>query len=708
MDLKQKLLAAFEVEHKEILQRIRANLVLIEGKEGPPDPKWLDEAFRMAHSLKGASRVVDYNEVMTFAHSLETLFAKARKGELLLDKEILSSIHSTLNSIETSIEATRQNKSSSVTNTKPVDQPVESLRLNATHLDQILSTAGEFITSKRNQTETSTQLTKAGRIIRGMEKEWSFCRKLNAAQLRQLTLVPEFGGISQYFHSVERGLRSLSRQVRQVSKLHQRNSWELRRMSEQLQEDVQHARMVPAQSVFEGFHKMTHDLATDTRKQIGFRAIGLEIEADRLVLQALKDPVMHLLRNSISHGVESPEERARAGKPTTAQVILRIESNRGLLKVYIEDDGNGINYEKIKQRAIQEKLVTAEAVNSVDPSQLTELMFRPGFSTANEISDISGRGMGLSVVQETVKRLRGQIEIVSTPGQKTTFVLSIPIKLSTHRVLIVSIGNQIFGIPSYGIERVLKIEKDELQAIGGKPVLMLNDKPLSFVGLGDLIGTSDASIQLNGKVGKTISVVILKSGGKRLALAVDSFLNERETLIQDLQSFTLANLIYINGVMNLEDGTLCIVLNPIELVDSFKEKNQIPSFKSETESNQILQKRILVVDDSITTRTLEKSILEAKDFHVTLAIDGVEALELLTTDAFDLIISDVEMPRMDGFTLLKEIKGNPRLAKIPVIMVTSVANAADQERGLHLGAYAYLIKQKFDQNALLETIGQIL
>jgi two-component system chemotaxis sensor kinase CheA len=713
MDLLQKLLAAFEVEYKEILQRIRSNLALIEEAQGPIEPKWLEEAFRMAHSLKGAARVVDYDEVMNMAHELETLFAKARKGEVKLDSVNLRNIHSTLILIENSIAVARGEKPSnanSMIKTPPplIAEPIQSLRLNATHLDQILASTGELLTTRRNLNETSKQLVQTSRIIQSMQAELSTFKKVNSSQLHDITLTPEMNGVSQYLHSIERELRLLSRQVRQVGTNHQRNSWELRRMSEQLQEEVQHVRMVPAHGVFEGFHKMTNDLATDTHKKVEFRSIGLEIEADRAVLQSLKDSVMHLLRNAIAHGVEAPSDRLKAGKPEIAHITFRIESNRSLLKISIEDDGKGINYERIKQKAIQEKLITAEEAPALNNDQLSELMFHPGFSTAPEVSHISGRGMGLSEVQETVKRLRGQIEIVSTPGQNTTFVLSVPIRLSAHRVLIIGLGNQIFGIPSYGIERVLKIEKDELQILNGKLVFFLQDKPLPFIGLAELIGTSDGTIQMSGTGGKTLSLIILKSGGRRLALAVDNFLNERETLIQDLQSVALANLIYINGVMNLEDGTACIVLNPNELVESSKDKVPLSNFRVEKLNAEATQKRILVVDDSITTRTLEKSILEAKNFHVTLAVDGVNALELLTLETFDLIISDVEMPRMNGFTLLQEIKKNPKLSQIPVIMMTSVSNISDQERGLNLGAQAYLIKQKFDQKALIETIGQIL
>jgi two-component system chemotaxis sensor kinase CheA len=750
LTLQQKLFNAFDTEQKEALGKIRANLQDLE-KQAPADAQArLEEAFRMAHSLKGASRVVDLTEVNSLAHRLESLFSLIRQGKVALKKEVLDLSQHFLDGIEDSVAchkagtkshglpagvseavdalitagsaaAAVKPAASAAASPAPMVVPAfldaavpapaaadtpkasasapagasvsdQTLRLNASHLDRMLRTAGELLTSNRSQDSISTSYYTVERRLKGLQSE---LRRFRKDPVR----------VEQNMDYLEREISGLFRELSRARRKHQTSNWNVKQLGGQLQDDVKKARMVPAESIFEGFHKMVRDLAREEGKQVDFRAEGMDVEADRVVLQALKDPVMHMLRNSLSHGLETPPQRTAAGKSPGGTLRLRLNTFNGKLNIFIEDDGRGVNYQRIREKAVAQGMLSDADAKSADEDTLTQLIFEPGFSTAETLSDISGRGMGLSVVQETLRKLKGGVELHSEPGVRTEFFLSVPNSISTHHVVSVVSQGRTYGIPAYGIDRLVRAKSAAITTVDNKPTIFLDEVPLRVVSLGELVGHADAKVQVQGD---KIAIVILKSGTKRLAVAVDEFAEECEALVKELSTNALTRLAHVMGAMLQEDGTVCIVLNPQELIDRQKRLSSGVLLRAAAPAAAKAATRILVVDDSFTTRTLEKSILEAHGFHVTLAVDGTDALLKLKMGSFDLMISDVEMPKMDGFTLVGEVRKNSRTAKMPIIMVTSLEKPEDKARGLGLGANAYLLKQQFDQGTLLDTIKQIL
>jgi two-component system chemotaxis sensor kinase CheA len=470
---------------------------------------------------------------------------------------------------------------------------------------------------------------------------------------------------------------------------------------------------VPAESVYSGFRKMVRDLASQEGKEIEFRVAGLDVQADRQVLQALKDSLMHILRNAVYHGIEPPEERRQRGKKPIGQVALLLQTRGNRLEIRLEDDGRGLDPGQIAEQAVARGLLNQEQAESAGLEELLPLLFRPGFSTAAGVTELAGRGMGLSVVQEAVARLQGEVCVScaspNRPAGGTCVSLSVPLAVSAHRLLLVSCAGQTFAVPFHSIQELSRVRRQDVETAAGRPMLLLGGELLPFHPLADLLGLADARGENASQNGDVLTVMVLSVGQRRLAVAVDALVEESHSLLRDLDAPARADL-WLGAILR-EDRSVVLVLSPAALLQiqpsavSVREpvpiegKERVPAVEVAT---------ILVVDDSLTTRTLEKSILEAHGYRVRLALDGAEALNQLRHEPADLVITDIQMPHLDGFGLLAAMKKEPRLARIPVIVVTSQERREDQERGLSLGADAYIVKRKFDHEDLLQTVRQLL
>lgn len=774
MDINQKLLAAFQVEHVEHLEGIRTCLARWEQESGVPN---VDEAFRRAHSLKGAARVTGFSPVEALAHHLENLFALLRAKTLPADREVLHVAHAALDAIEDSAAcllegrpapdasralaeldglvqsgsqatssapppvATRndpvaadfeEESTSQVVESigeephtlpkaappKPVShasasqrpaarglaQANETVRLSTVNLDRLLQSTGELLTENLQQDSLTRELNGIHQQLAGVEQEWESLKRTAAGPLRRLGATPELAGLARYVDLVEHEFSALSRRVRAARLLQQRSSWSMRLLAEQLQEDVRRARMVPAESEFQGFRKMMRDLARDQGKEIEFRVNGFDVQADRMVLQALKDPLMHILRNAVTHGIELPTERRRRGKATAGQVVVDIKAIGNRLTIEVTDDGQGVDLAQVSEVAVQRGAVSESEAAALSPPELARLLFQPGFSTSRTVTELAGRGMGLSAVYEAVARLQGEVEFRPRAEAGTSILVVVPLSICTHRLLLVACRGQTIAIPFFGIEALHHVKPHDVESIEGVPMAELAGQLTPLASLAKILANSDADTNIRAE---TLSVVVLRSGPKRVALVVDAFVAERNSLIKDLGPPADALSAFMGGIL-LEDGSVSLVLNPSELVEQFKPSKKAAVFVPARPADETIRPTVLVVDDSFTTRTLETSILETNGYRVRVAVDGVEALEQLRSEKIDLVISDIQMPRLDGFGLLEEIKRDQRLARIPVIVVSSVDGTEDQERGLRLGADAYIVKRRFDHQELLKTVKQIL
>lgn len=710
-DILKKLLASFWAEHKDHLDKIRVILAGMAKAGSGPGPE-LEEAFRRAHSLKGAARAVDLRAVESLAHCVETIFSRVREGLLPLDKKTLKTIALVLDSIEDWVAAyfKRQSPPEPVQALDAVEallgnpapapraaaNPAEgtppaaedTLSVGVAALERLLAASDRALSEALGQKSVSRTLALLEDTASGLESEWARSRR------------SRHDGRAD---SVERRIRLMSRQLREARTAHDRKAWAIQSSAERLREEVLQVRLVPAEGIFSGLRKMARDLARDEGKEIEFRAEGLNISADRLVLQALKDPVMHLLRNAVTHGIEAPEDRKRRGKEPAGTLTLRLTASSRQLKASVEDDGRGVDWKAVGECAVRRKFLKQDQAASASREELSRLLFLPGFSTSEMVTDLAGRGMGLSVAAEAVRRLQGGVSLDSREGQGITVSLTVPLTLATRGLLVLRSSGQEFALPVDAIAGLKRLPLDKLETVAGNPVVSVDGRPMPLYSLSELIGVGDSALKIEGE---TLAAAVLQCGREGLALAVDGFVTEIDGIIKNLNGGAQKAKCFLGAVIK-DDGRALLVLDPEEL--AARARGAAPTaLKTERASAAQPAPAVLVVDDSITTRTLEKHLLEAHGYLVHLAVDGEEALQKLKLEKIDLAVVDIQMPRMNGFELIAAMKKDPRLSKLPVIIVSSLESREEKERGLALGADAYLIKRKFDHRGLLDTIRQIL
>lgn len=735
-DIRRKVLAAFQNEYRIHLEAIR-RIVDAKTTDGPPDPARINLAFRSAHTLKGAARAVDLPEVQQLAHGIEAVFAGIRDGTLSFQIDVIQAVANGLDAIEDHVVSLAGPKPSAIPrsaidtienlaskspgpppNSTQGDKERETghatemsangaaaIRIDAARMDRIQRTAEQIMAEGMRHQLVSVK-------IRDLEKTVSFMAQSavhRSAVLRKTTSrmkdLPELQELFQYVQDQRHHLAMLAAGIRDLGRRQTTATRINDNLSKQIQVKVQRARMVAAEDVFQPFRKMVRDLAVDEDKQIELHIKGLEVQADRLVLQRLKDPLMHMLRNAVSHGIESAEARRAAGKKPTGTIGFSIEIIGNRMQLTITDDGKGVDAQQIAEQAVRKGYASDDQIGRMNPEERLQFIYLHGFTTAKMITDLHGRGIGMAVVRDTVNRLRGEIHVTSEVNQGTRFVLQIPLTISTHRLLLVQAGGQTFGLPVQNIDRLFRIHWSDIESIEGNPVINADDQPVPFATLADLLNLGQSA---DLREGEQIFVALLHSAGKKMGLAVDDVLAEAEFLIKDLpppvDRVPFFSCGFIRG-----DGSVSLMVNPSMLMDALYQSNGREMFTGrKKQATEKRRARILIVDDSVTTRTLEKTLLESQGYDIRVAVDGVEALHLLTREDVDLVVTDIQMPNMDGFALIEEMKKTKKLQDLPVIIVTSRADQKDRQRGLNLGADAYIVKQKFDQRSLLETIGQML
>lgn len=727
-DLLNKLLVSFQAEQRDHLEKIRGILDDLAKSGRGPGPQ-LEEAFRRAHSLKGAARAVDLRQIETLAHSVEAIFSRIREGRLRMEKTTLKTIYLVLDAIEDWVvayfrkqalpetvkaldaaaallgaEAVPHPAAHDALPAEPAPLAADALTVSAKSMEQVWEASGRVFVEMVGQGAVTRKLAQVESQILDLDTEWDRVKRTRGRTLEQLAHAPQFSPITRYLDIMDRHVRCLRKEVRDLRRIHSRGSWGLRQAGEHLREEVLQARMVPAENVFQGFRKIVRDLARDEGKEVGFTAEGLAVQADRLVLQALKDPLMHLLRNAVTHGLETPADRHGRGKQQAGSALLRLRAQGNLLMVTVADDGRGVDWKTVAEHAAKRRFLPQEEAESASPEALGRLLFLPGFSTCRMVTDLAGRGMGLSVVAETVKQFQGSVELRSRENAGTTIEIAVPIAVSTHRLLIVESAGQRFAIPAAALQCLVRVSIDQIKTVAGKSVVAVGDRPVPILSLAGLLGLGDAAVKVEGE---RVPVAVLNSPGGNAGLAVDSFVTEIEAVVKNLHGGA-ERVTAFGGAILTGDGAVVLVLDPGEIIERFRTAKGGAVVRAEKAPSPKRTPTILVVDDSVTTRTLEKGILEAHGYQVALAVDGEEALQKLRSESMDLAIVDLQMPRIDGFQLIEQMKKDPRLASLPVIIVSSLESREEKERGLALGADAYIIKRKFDHKGLLEAIGQIL
>ncbi|HMW34574.1 MAG TPA: hybrid sensor histidine kinase/response regulator, partial [bacterium] len=528
--------------------------------------------------------------------------------------------------------------------------------------------------------------------------------------------------VTSYLSSIEK----IGSIAESISILYDKQSEENLRMSVitgDIQDNLRIIRLLPISTIFDLYPRMIRDIAKLQSKKVKFEVFGGDTRVDKKVLEELKDPLIHLLRNSIDHGIEAPADREATGKAQEGTIQVRAGYVGNMVQIEVQDDGRGIDTDRILQIAIKKGYIKEHQASEVSKNDLVGLIFHSGFSTAKIITDLSGRGVGLDIVKSNIEKIKGTIETVSEKGKGTRFTIKIPLTLATTHVLIVDVGGDHYSLPIDFIDRTVRLTEEELWTGGQNPFVLVDNTPVPLYKMEEVLGNAKQRLKNKGllkssaapKIGQHLTkietnkfpAVIFVSGGRRVAFLVDKLLDEQEVVVKSL-GHQLKRVKNVAGSTVLGDGRISIILDPNDLIKSVQGSGTKFAFRDRRQRD-LIKKRVLVVDDSITTRTLEKNILESAGYHVTIATNGLEGYQKLhEIGNFDIVVSDVEMPFMTGFEFAHKVRTESKFPDIPFVLCTSLESDKDKRRGIEVGANAYIVKGGFDQTNLLETIEKLL
>jgi len=579
---------------------------------------------------------------------------------------------------------------------------IETIRVATQNLDSLLTQAGELTVTKIRIAHRLAELE----AIATLWDEWSrdlFNNRFVFDEMRQGN-----GALHRLeaFHGrTEERLEGIGKRLQELRSSLYEDTARLELISDELEDDIRTLRLLPLSTIFNAFPRMVRDLARQEGKQVNFVVEGGETRADKRILEEMKDPLMHILRNAIDHGIESPEERQRHGKPPTATLRLRGYQTPTMIVLEVSDDGRGLDLEKIKHTSLKRGLCRPDELEAMTPAQIQGLIFTPGFSTAPLVTEVSGRGVGLDVVRTNVEKLKGAIALDSTPGLGCTIRIQLGLTLATAHVLIVTVNGSPYAIPVEAVQTATLVDPEEIFMIEGRATIVREDQPLSVAYLSHLLELPEPE-DVRRKRAQRIPCIILSVGGDRLGLFVDALVDEQDVVTKP-QSKLLKRVRNISGATILGTGDVCMVLNPTDLLKSVR-RQAVALTPTLTHQEAIEKHRVLLVEDSIATRTQEKRILEAAGFEVVTAVDGLDGFNKLQTRPFDAVVSDVQMPNLDGLGLTARIRQHREYNEIPIILVTSLASDEDKRRGAEAGANAYITKGSFNQDILLETLHRLI
>jgi two-component system chemotaxis sensor kinase CheA len=602
----------------------------------------------------------------------------------------------------------------------PGPQADGTVRLATNKLDSLMARVGELVVTRIGAEQRTRQMREVSARIGDWEREWRRVRP------RYLEIATALGGgdpvdpstlvakLRELLPVLEQSDGRLSELTEQTAGLREGIEGDERRLGQvtsDLEDEVRRTRMLPVSTVFDPLHRIVRDLSRDLGKEVALTAQGGGTEVDRSVLEQIRGPITHLIRNAVDHGLEPPDVRERCGKAREGSIRLAAVERAGTLVVSLSDDGAGIDVGRVRATAIERGIGSANAIRALGDREALRLVFRPGLSTSGAVTDISGRGVGLDVVRDAVERLHGAVDVSSEPGVGTTFTLSLPLSVATTQCLLVGVGERRFALPISAVARIVPVGRDEIRRAQGREMLSLQDGPIVLARLEDVL-------QLPGRErsddGARRPAVIVGADERRFALLIDELQGTQDVVVKPLPPPFL-RVRHTAGATVLGSGEIVVILNASDLIRTAVSaavhtavRHDGGVTRHEAAQGRSAERTVLVVDDSIVTRMLEKSILEAAGYTVRVAADGVEAWRSIEAQPVDLIVSDVNMPEMDGLALTARVRGHSALKATPIVLVTSLDAPEDHARAVEVGADAYIVKSSFSQEGLLETVGRLI
>lgn len=721
----------FRIEAEEQTKALTGALLALE--KDPAQSDMLECCMRAAHSLKGAARIVGIQPAVTVAHAMEDLFVLAQGGgvvlapaqiDLLLSGvDLLSALAgqgegengfdediwqgdaerfaAALSSAPVPCEAAAMPPLPPVpaaTEKTALEKPGEAdraLRVSAENLNRLLDMAGESLVETRRLAPLEQSLL---RLKRMQHQATAAIDALKAALPADLLDERATAALEEARRRLFDCRRQLAGGMDELEASNHRTT----NLAHRLYNQALMVRMRPFADAMTAFPRMVRDIARELGKQVRFEVLGERTQVDRDILEKLDAPLGHLLRNALDHGMESPEERLAAGKPAEGFVRLEASHQAGALQINVSDDGRGIDPEAIRRAVIARGLAAPDTAARLSEAELLEFLFLPGFTMKSDVTEISGRGVGLDIVQEMIRQVRGRVRIISRHGEGTRFRLELPLTLSVVRALLVDIGGEPYAFPFAHIAGAMKLRADQVRTVEGRQHILIDGQAVGLVGAHQVLGCAPPD-----GVPEELCAVLLGAGEQMFALVVDGFAGGRELVVQPLDP-RLGKIKDISAASLTEDGAPLLIVDVEDMLRSLEKlaatDRLAPVGREIGVEAAARRKRVLVVDDSFTVRELQRKLLDHHGYEVEVAVDGMDGWNALRHGGFDLVVSDIDMPRMDGIELVRRIRHDPALKALPVMILSYKDREEDRLRGLEVGADYYLTKGSFQNDALIDAV----
>lgn len=722
---------------------------LLELEQNPSSADQLEACMRAAHSLKGAARIIGLAAGVDVAHVMEDCFVLAQRGELTLHRKQIDALlqgvdlltriahppgndetwgdHAGKPEITAFIARLTKAMAEPEDDGQPTDRThaaepaaaevenlpanngsalsdsreggVRSVRVNARNLDRLLSLSGEsLVESRRLKPFTASIL----RLKRTQREAGQALDLLHQQLSTQTTNEATQAALSEVRTLMMQCQHMVADQLGELETFDRRSV----NLSQRLYDEALACRMRPFADGTHGYARMVRDVGHALGKSVRLEITGNATQIDRDILEKLEAPIGHLLRNAIDHGIESPQQRKAAGKPEQGTITLEARHSAGMLLVNVSDDGAGIDLDQLRAAIIQRKLSNADTVAQLSEAELLEFLLLPSFSLRDTVTDISGRGVGLDVVSNMLKQVRGTMRISSSLQQGTRFQLQLPLTLSVIRSLLVTINDEPYAFPLAYVNRTLELRRDQLAMLEGQQHFSLDGRQIGLVSAHQILQKGELRAKDD-----LVSVVVIGDHEHTYGLAVDAFLGERMLVVQPLDS-RLGKIPDVLAGALMEDGDPVLILDVADMVRSVEKLTAAGKLDVVQHGNgnltDVKHKKVLVVDDSLTVRELERKLLSNCGYQVVVAVDGMDGWNAVRTEQFDLVITDIDMPRMDGIELVSLIRQAPNLQSLPVMIVSYKDREEDRQRGLDAGADYYFTKSSFHDESLLQAVTDLI
>lgn len=746
----KKLQSIYKMESKERIQEISNNLMALEkAKSHSEQRKILDAIFREIHSLKSASRSVNLSHIENIFKFLEDVYSILKAKNITPTSEHLDILHKINDIIDNLINVGHDRKQSLPEESKvsllfqqlkdleliprdfafkivedqvplnPIPQEMhkeeDTVRISSEKVNTLLANAEEMLTTRLSLVQIINDITSFKNEVSEDIKRWekiyreknflideSFELKNNTRQenSRKKSFI-------EFMEWSEDSSKIIEKKLIDITSRLEHDLHAFSHCVDNLLDDTKKLLLWPFSTILNVLPRIVRDLSHNANKEVEVNIEGSEVEIDKRILEAMRDVILHLVRNAIDHGIEIPEIRKNLNKPEHGLIKISVKQISGNeIMITISDDGAGINVIQVKKSAIKQGIITEDFANAMTDTQALNLIYHSGVSTSEILTDLSGRGLGMAIIRDKIEQIGGEISLTSNPNMGSTFTIKLPLTLATFKGLLIEVASQQFLIPTANIERVLRIEPSSIKTVENTETIFYEGKTMSLVWLSYILGVPRNENISPENENQFLPVIIISSADKKIAFVVNNILNEQEILVKNF-SKPLLKVKNISAAAIASSGKTIPILNCLDLLQTAKLTTQATQSPSIKEKHQAKNNRLLLVEDSFTTRTLLKNILELGGYQVSVATDGLDAWSTLKTNDYALVVSDIEMPRMNGFQLTQKIRNDKKLSDLPVILITSRESQEDKEQGIDSGANAYLPKSTFDSGRLLEIIKRL-